>query len=146
MSSRNTCVCTHFYPFTALVFLDAAPFWASLVSLQGLKCNSKLSCHRQLCYKRLALFPIIVFSLLLWKDSHTSICCWNRFWKSHLKKKMTFPQATTGLSWCLCLHSAFEKSTVFCLKFYRVLWKHTTDSHQKTLDMTRIIADLCWLT
>ena len=131
------CLCTHFYPLTTSVFLGATLFPLFLLKDWN---KSKLSCHRQLAIKdEHILSHYSIFLAFVKRLPH-----WYLLLKLILKepfKKMTLPQAMTGLSWCLCLHSVFENLQFFVWNF--VLWKHTIDNYQYDsvwLSMTFVIA------
>lgn len=121
MSSRNAFsvpICILSLPWS---FQVPPLFWASLVSLEGLRHNSKLSCHRQLCYKRLAYSLQLQYFPCFCEKTPTLVESAAEIDSERAIKKMTLPQAMTDLSWCLCLHSVFEKSTFFFFFFIRNL-------------------------
>lgn len=101
----------------------------SIVSVEGLKHNSKLSCHGQLCYKRLAhSLPLQYFPCFCERTPTLVSAAEIDSERAILKND---PSSGHDRSAMVSLSlSVFEKPKVFCLKLYENIPLTTTSMTQ----------------
>lgn len=121
--------CLSLYPLLPSYYFGlfrCNPF--SIVSVEVLTGDSKLSCHRQLCYKRLALSLPLQYFPCFCEKTPTLVSAVEIDSERAIKKKKWPALRLWQVCHSVCLHSVFEKPTVFVWNF--ILWKHTTDNYQ----------------